>query len=134
MKNNIFKNPENPPANFVEYMMKLHSGWIFQDALKRGIFYPCQECNGTGRMIDPQYIPCYESRTEYIDCTYCNATGHGKEETYFEAYKVVVEQNKKAIQALKKDNETLTSLLKKINPEELALIYRVTGTDLSNIR
>lgn len=136
MKSNIFKNPDAPPTNFIEYMMKLHKGYDFKKAFERGIFYPCTICDGDGRVHDPadrDPVEGYKLAPLY-KCKKCDGSGYGTEDEYWKLYQTIVEQNKIEIQRLERDNKTLTSLLKKINPAELALIYRVTGTDLSNIR
>lgn len=41
------------------------------------ISYWCAECDGRGKIVDPEYEPYYQSHTEYIKCPKCSGTKVG---------------------------------------------------------
>jgi hypothetical protein len=80
--------------------------------------WPCLDCEGTGRVVDPNYQPCYESRTEYVRCKACEGTGKGTEKACREKYRAEIARWREEVKTWEKQEALIKSGLAKLTPEE----------------
>lgn len=52
--------------------------------------YPCVECEGYGKIRDPDCLGDYDYRPDWIECSHCNGSGKGSRSKMRKAYQEVV--------------------------------------------
>lgn len=125
----MFKTYINsPPTSFIEYILEIRKACY---RIKEGVVYPCMECEGYGKVRDPDYVPMYESRPDYVMCTDCQGTGQGTEEQWLEEYQREKIKYTNKILEIKKARELAKSILSKLNKEELDFIKQYCGRDIN---
>lgn len=80
--------------------------------------WPCLECKGSGRIVDPEYTPYYGSRPDYIKCLHCGGSGIGTRKAHVAAYKAAIEKWRADVSAAMKRLAIKARALAKLTEEE----------------
>lgn len=120
----MIKKPTKLYANFAEFRQKIG---YFSDKLKDSSWFPCMECNGECRIIDPTEMPDPvegHKMSTRIKCPKCSGTGKTTRKVLYAEYAKSVQKWKEELKQYRESMKRLNVLRKKLNKSDMDLIYR----------
>jgi hypothetical protein len=118
------QEPKRPYKNFADYRAKAVTeyGRIREVIVLNPTAWPCIECKGDKRVVDPDSLGVYQERATYLPCPRCKKTGLGTEAEHRDIYRKEIADHKEKHKRYRELMRAYRAAVKKLTSTDIEIL------------